>query len=177
MTSDARPHFIPVKKNPRGPELLYRLRALMHRRRLDRDLEDELAFHVAMKRDALARAGAPDPARTAAVRFGSVSGRRQEVRDMWTFPTLEGLWADLRLAARRLRAGRSFTLAAVGALALGMSVNSTARASASSPSPTLSRCSSSSDRSSRTGACPASSPWRSCEWAARKGLRSRISRP
>ena len=72
---------------------LYRLRAVVHRRRLDRDLDDELAFHLAMKRNELAQAGVPEPSRAAAVRFGSVSGRREEVRDMWTFPTIESLWA------------------------------------------------------------------------------------
>jgi len=105
--------------------LCRRLATLLRRGRLERDLDDELAFHLAMKEANYARSGDGDPRRAAARRFGNVARLREDVRDMWTFPTIEGLWADVRFAGRRLVRDRSFTAVAVIALALGIGVNST----------------------------------------------------
>src|SRR5687768_13373711 len=106
-------------------ELGHRLLALVRRSRLERDLDDELAFHLAMKEAEYARSGETDPRHAALRRFGNVARLREEVRDMWTFPSAESVWADVRFAGRRLAKDRAFTLVAVTALAFGIATNST----------------------------------------------------
>ena len=106
-------------------ELRRRLLALLRRDRLERDLDDELAFHLAMKEAEYARAGTSDPRQAALRQFGNVARLREEVRDMWTFPSPESVWADVRFAGRRLANDRAFSLVAVIALAFGIATNST----------------------------------------------------
>ena len=52
-----------------------RLRALFHRRQLDRDLEDELAFHVAMNEQQGADAA------SARQRFGNATAFQEKCRE------------------------------------------------------------------------------------------------
>ncbi len=106
-------------------ELRRRLLALLRRDRLERDLDDELAFHLAMKEAEYARPGTSDPRQAALRQFGNVARLREEVRDMWTFPSPESVWADVRFAGRRLANDRAFSLVAVIALAFGIATNST----------------------------------------------------
>jgi predicted permease len=98
-------------------QLRMRLRALFRRRRLERDLEDELAFHMAMKEKEL---GDPDGARR---QFGNDTRFREICRDLWTFPWLESLWRDLVYGARILARDRAFTAVAVLSLALAIGAN------------------------------------------------------
>jgi len=93
-------------------EMRLKLRALIWRRRLDRDLADEIAFHIEerRRRDRLQ----PYQARH---RFGNPTVYREEIRDMWTFRPLEMLRQDLRYAARTLSRSPGFALHAVKKLA------------------------------------------------------------
>jgi len=61
---------------------------LRRRRQLDRDLEDELRFH-------LEQSGDP-------VRFGNATSIRETCRDLWAFTFLESWWQDIRYALRWL---------------------------------------------------------------------------
>ncbi|MGO9008807.1 MAG: hypothetical protein ACLQPN_01795 [Bryobacteraceae bacterium] len=59
-----------------------KLRALWRRRQLDRDLEDELRFHLEM---AAEESGGSDARR----RFGNLTGIEERCRDLWTFTGIE----------------------------------------------------------------------------------------
>src|SRR6185437_10762561 len=78
-----------------------RLRSLLARRRLNRELEEELAGDSASRE------------------AGSVAVR-EACREQSGWSGLEHLLQDLRRALRRLRRAPGFTLTAVGALAFGM---------------------------------------------------------
>jgi len=85
---------------------------LRRRTRLEKELEDELAFH----REMAERAGNPVP-------LGSPVRIKEASRDAWRFASIENVALDLVHAVRRLRKDAGFTLAVVVILALAIGVN------------------------------------------------------
>src|SRR3984957_18940212 len=106
-------------------DLLLRLRTLVRRRQLGADVEDELAFHLDMRASQIESTGV-DPVtaqRTARRRFGNVTSFRERIRDMWSFPSAESVWRDIRYGARMLSRAPAFTLVAVLTIAIGVGAN------------------------------------------------------
>src|SRR5580704_3694016 len=99
-------------------DLWLRIKALALRRKLDRDLEDELDFHLAMRQQKFERAGlSPSEASEAARRrFGNCTLRRETLRSLWTFTWLDSLARDLRYAGRTMARTPLFTVVAVATL-------------------------------------------------------------
>jgi len=93
-----------------------RLRVLLNRRRLDRDLEDELGFHLAMRNDEPLPKGAA---------FGSVLRAKEEAREAWLFGSLEVLLRDVWFAYRSWRRTPGVALVAAITLACGLAVANT----------------------------------------------------
>ena len=102
-----------------------RLLALVRPRRLERDLDDEIAFHLAMRRDELERTGTPPAQAVVEARrqFGSITLRREEARDTWVFQGLETTLRDVRFSLRGFSRSPGFTAAAILVLALGIGAN------------------------------------------------------
>jgi hypothetical protein len=101
------------------------LRRLLGSRRLERDLDKELRFHVESRTDDLTREGV-DPAearRRALAEFGCYEPTKEAARDARGTRWLGDLWQDLRYTRRVLWSAKGFTAAAVLSLGVGLGAN------------------------------------------------------
>ena len=96
----------------------------------DSELDEEIQFYLDQETQLrIDRGDSPMNARYAARRdFGNVTATKEKVRDMWGWSSLQqvihDLFADLRFTVRLFRSNLSFSLVAIGSMALGIGASS-----------------------------------------------------
>jgi predicted permease len=103
-----------------------RLRSLLGKARVERELDRELSFHLDQQIEENIGLGmAPDEARFAAMRsLGGAAQIQEECRDTRRTRQIETLWSDLRYAVRTLKRTPGFTVVIVLTLGLAIGANS-----------------------------------------------------
>ena len=102
-----------------------RVRLVVDRAAVEREMQEEMRFHLDMEADELARFGAntEEAQRLARRRFGGVAHYEDQARDTRGGAWIEQLRQDSHYALRILARGRGFVAVAVLTLALGVGAN------------------------------------------------------
>ena len=98
---------------------------LRHRARFERDLDDELAFHLEARREHLIRQGhdEAEATRRARIELGMVESHKDAVRAAHGLAWFDQWAGELRRAARSLVRSPLFALSAIAILGAAIAVN------------------------------------------------------
>jgi hypothetical protein len=102
-----------------------RLRSITNGREMERDLEDELAAHIALKQAHFEEQGLSpeESSQRARLALGNPTSWKERMREQWNFGWAESLWQDVVYGARVLMRDRVFTAVALLTLAIGVGAN------------------------------------------------------
>jgi len=103
-------------------DLVEQIRHLLARRTDERELDEELAFHLEMEQQARIRSGL-NPAearRTSRIALGGIDRTKEDVRQAFGTQWVEHLAGDVAFGVRMLRRSPGFTIVAVLTLAVGL---------------------------------------------------------
>src|SRR5262245_41569449 len=95
-----------------------RLRSLFRRRQVERDLDEEIRYHLDRQIQQYLDSGfTPEEARLAAMRhFGGIEHRKEECRDVRRVSFIENVLRDFSFGLRTLRQNAGFAFAAAATL-------------------------------------------------------------
>lgn len=109
-------------------DLYYRLRGILRRASVEKELDDELRYHLERETERLTQSGMPavEARRRAVIAFGGIEQMKEATRDVRGTRYLDHATRDLTHAVRLAGKQPGFALIVVLSLALGIGVASTA---------------------------------------------------
>jgi predicted permease len=109
-------------------DLRMRIRSVFLRGRDERELEEELGFHLEMQAQKNRQAGISETEsrRQALVQFGSPTAVKEQCRDERRIGLIETLHQDLRYAIRGFRRSPAFAITVIVTIGVGLGINTAA---------------------------------------------------
>jgi hypothetical protein len=106
-------------------DFLLRIKSLLRKKRLDREMAEELDFHQTLMREKLLHQGVPRLEANATVRktFGNSARWQERLRELWQFRSVENLTRDVTFSLRLLKKSPGFTIIALLTITLGVGAN------------------------------------------------------